>query len=125
MGRGMRNWIASGIGRIPVMVGPLFTKELLVTSRRPRYYLLRFAYASLLGLFIALVWLAFIESARGATAAYRIAHMSRMGEQIVSFIVCFQFGIAQFVSIILLSSAVNEEIYHRTLVPILTTPIGY
>jgi len=121
----MRNWIALGIGRVGGIVGPLFTKELLVTSRRPRYYLLRFAYASLLGLFIALVWLAFIESARSASAAYRIAHMSRMGERIVSFIVCFQFGAAQFVAIVLLSASISEEIYRRTLVPILTTPIGY
>ena len=111
--------------RIPVLVGPLFSKELLVTSRRPRYYLLRFAYAAMLGLFIALVWLGFIESARGATAAYRIAHMSEMGKRIVSCIVCFQFAAAQLVAIVLLSTSISEEIYQRTLVPILTTPIAY
>lgn len=111
--------------KLSAAVGPLFTKELLVTSRRARYYILRFAYTALLGLSVALVWLAFIESARNSSASYRIAHMSEMGTGIVSWIVCFQFGIAQFVSIVLLSSAINEEIYQRTLVPILTTPIGY
>jgi len=115
----------SALQRLSTAVGPLFTKELLVTSRRAKYYMLRFAYAAVLGLFVSLVWLAFIESARGADAAYRIAHMSEMGKGIVSSIMCFQFGIAQFVAIILLSSAINEEIYQRTLVPILTTPIGY
>ena len=88
--------------KLTTAVGPLFTKELLVTSRRARYYILRFAYAAVLGLFVALVWLAFIESARHATASYRIAHMSEMGKGIVSSIVCFQFGIAQFVAIVLL-----------------------
>ncbi|MGB2823616.1 MAG: ABC transporter permease subunit, partial [Phycisphaerae bacterium] len=117
--------IASTIRRVPTIVGPLFTKELLVTSRRPRYYLLRFGYAALLGLFIALVWLGFMESARRSTAAYRIAHMSEMGKQIVSWIVCFQFAAAQLVAIVLLSTSISEEIYQRTLVPILTTPIRY
>ena len=115
--------IASTLGRIPLAVGPLFTKELLVTSRRPRYYVLRFAYAAMLGLFIALVWLGFVESVRGTNAAFRIAHMSEMGKKIVSSIVCFQFGAAQLIAIILLSTSISEEIYRRTLVPILTTPI--
>ena len=118
MGNSALQWLSTA-------VGPLFTKELLVTSRRAKYYMLRFAYAAVLGLFVSLVWLAFIESARGADPTYRIAHMSEMGKGIVSSIMCFQFGIAQFVAIVLLSSAINEEIYQRTLVPILTTPIGY
>ncbi len=117
--------INSALQRLSTAVGPLFTKELLVTSRRAKYYMLRFAYAAVLGLFVSLVWLAFIESARGADPTYRIAHMSEMGMGIVSSIMCFQFGIAQFVAIVLLSSSINEEIYQRTLVPILTTPIGY
>jgi ABC-type transport system involved in multi-copper enzyme maturation permease subunit len=118
MGNSALQWLSTA-------VGPLFTKELLVTSRRAKYYMLRFAYAAVLGLFVSLVWLAFIQSARGADPTYRIAHMSEMGKGIVSSIMCFQFGIAQFVAIVLLSSAINEEIYQRTLVPILTTPIGY
>jgi ABC-type transport system involved in multi-copper enzyme maturation permease subunit len=118
MGNSALQWLSTA-------VGPLFTKELLVTSRRAKYYMLRFAYAAVLGLFVSLVWLAFIESAPGADPTYRIAHMSEMGKGIVSSIMCFQFGIAQFVAIILLSSSINEEIYQRTLVPILTTPIGY
>jgi len=110
--------------RLSVMVGPLFTKELLVTSRRGKYYMLRFAYAAVLGLLVSLVWLANIESYRG-TGASSIAQMSEMGKNVISFTMCFQFGVAQFVAIFLLSSAVNEEIYQRTLVPILTTPISY
>lgn len=117
--------VNSTFEKLSTTVGPLFTKELLVTSRRARYYILRFAYTALLGISVALVWLAFIESSRNASASYRIAHMAEMGKGIVSWIVCFQFGIAQLVAVILLSSSVNEEIYHRTLVPILTTPIGY
>jgi ABC-type transport system involved in multi-copper enzyme maturation permease subunit len=117
--------IASTIARLPALVGPLFTKELLVTSRRARYYMLRLAYASVLGLVIALAWLAFLDSARGSNVAWSITHMSEMGKQIISFIVCFQFGMAQVVAIVLLSSAVSEEIYQRTLVPILTTPMSY
>jgi ABC-type transport system involved in multi-copper enzyme maturation permease subunit len=113
------------LGRARGFVGPLLTKELLVTSRRPRYYLLRFGYAAFLGLLIALVWVAFLESANRQPAAWRATHMPEMGKGIVSWIVCFQFGAAQLVSIVLLGSAISEEIYQRTLVPLLTTPIGY
>jgi len=116
--------LAATIGRIPAIVGPLFTKELLVTSRRPRYYLLRFAYAAMLGLFIALVWLAFIESVQGRSAMWRIKNMPEIGMSIVGSIVCFQFGAAQLVAVVLLSTSISEEIYQRTLVPILTTPIS-
>jgi ABC-type transport system involved in multi-copper enzyme maturation permease subunit len=117
--------LSSTMDWLPNLVGPLFTKELLVTSRRARYYMLRLAYAAILGLVIALAWLTFMESSRGSNAAWSITHMSEMGKQIISFIVCFQFGMAQVVAIVLLSSAISEEIYQRTLVPILTTPISY
>jgi ABC-type transport system involved in multi-copper enzyme maturation permease subunit len=117
--------VVSAVGRAPMLVGPLFTKEVLVSSRRPRYYLLRFAYAALLGLFIALVWLGLVESARSGSAAYRTTRMAEMGKQIVLYIVCFQFVAAQLVATVVLSAAISEEIYQRTLVPILTTPIRY
>jgi len=117
--------VLAQLGRVRGFVGPLLTKELLVTSRRPRYYLLRFGYAAFLGLFIALVWLGFLESANRQPAAWRATHMPEMGKGIISYIVCFQFGAAQLVAIVLLGASISEEIYQRTLVPLLTTPIGY
>ena len=117
--------ITAALGRLPSMIGPLFNKELLVTSRRPRYYILRFGYAAMLGLFISLVWLALIQPAAHMSAAYRTTKMAEMGKGIVLYIVCFQFGVAQLVAAVLLSAAISEEIYQRTLLPILTTPIAY
>lgn len=110
--------------RLSALVGPLLTKELLVTSRRGKYYMLRFGYAAVLGLVVSLVWLASLEAHRGSDAG-SIARMSEMGKSVIRLIMCFQFGAAQFVAVVLLSSAVNEEIYQRTLVPILTTPVSF
>ena len=76
--------VLAQLGRVRGFVGPLLTKELLVTSRRPRYYLLRFGYAAFLGLFIALVWLGFLESANRQPAAWRATHKPELGKGIIS-----------------------------------------
>lgn len=110
---------------LPSLVGPLFTKELRVTSRRGRYYVLRFGYAAALSLFIFLVWLGLLESVSGRSAAYRAVEMTEMGKRLIHLVVWFQFCSAQLVAVVLLSTAISEEIYQRTLVPILTTPMRY
>ena len=38
------------------LTGPLFDKELRVSSRRKRNYFLRFVYVGLLTVFVAIVW---------------------------------------------------------------------
>ena len=117
--------ISTILGLVPRSVGPLFAKELLVASRRPRYYVLRFAYLAVLALFVGLVWLGLVESAREASGAYRIGRLSQMGRDVTQWIVWFQFIAMQVVTVFLLSGAVGEEVYGRTLVPLLTTPIEY
>jgi len=104
------------------LTGPIFDKELRVSSRRRRNYVLRFAYVALLTVFLALVW---IEAmGQSGSAVYRISRMAEAGKFIIVCMVWFQFCATQFLAVVLLSNSISDEIYHRTLGLLMTTPIS-
>jgi len=105
------------------LTGPIFDKELRVSSRRRRNYVLRFAYLALLTIFLVLFWLEAVPY-RGASGAYLSSRMARAGQTIILFIVWFQFCVTQIVAVIMLSNSISDEIYHRTLGLLMTTPIS-
>ncbi len=102
--------------------GPIFEKELRVSSRRRRNYSLRVFYILLLSVFIAIVWLSVVAS-RGSTAVEQ-SRMAVAGKRIVTTTVVFQFIAAQILAVIMLSTAISDEIHHRTLGLLMTTPIN-
>ena len=104
------------------LTGPIFDKELRVSSRRRRNYILRFAYIALLTAFLALVWI----EAMGQTGSgvYRVSRMAEAGKAIIVYIVWFQFCAVQILAVIMLSNSISDEIYHRTLGLLMTTPIS-
>ena len=104
------------------LTGPIFDKELRVSSRRRRNYVLRFVYLALLTLFLVLIWLEEVK-VRGS-AAYRISRMARAGQTIVVFAIWFQFCATQLIAVIMLSTSISDEIYNRTLGVLMTTPIN-
>jgi len=104
------------------LTGPIFGKELRVSSRRRRNYVLRFAYLALLTVFLVLFWL---EQVRyGGSAVNRASRMGEAGMNITAFIVWFQFIAAQLVAIVMMSNSISDEIYNRTLGLLMTTPIN-
>lgn len=105
------------------LTGPIFDKELRVSSRRRRNYVLRFAYLALLTIFLVLFWLEAVPY-RGASGAYLSSRMARAGQTIIMFIIWFQFCVTQVVAVIMLSNSISDEIYHRTLGLLMTTPIS-
>ncbi len=104
------------------LTGPIFNKELRVSSRRRRYYVLRFAYIAVLTLFLALIWLEEV-SYRGSSL-YRISRMSQAGQTIVFCIVWFQFYVTQLVALTIMSTSISDEIYKKTLGLLMSTPIN-
>ncbi len=104
------------------LTGPIFDKELRVSSRRRRNYVLRFAYLGFLTTFLVLVWLEVVGY--HGTAVYQVSRMAEAGKAIVAFVVWFQFCATQIVAVIMLSTAVSDEIYHQTLGLLMTTPIN-
>ncbi len=108
--------------RLSWLTGPLFDKELRVSSRRRRNYVLRFAYVILLTLFVAIVWISVVQLQ--GTATFQKSRMAVAGKTIVTTIVSFQFIATQLIAIIMLSNSISDEIYHRTLGVLMTTPIN-
>jgi len=104
------------------LTGPIFDKELRVSSRRRRNYTLRLIYVIMLSFFVAIVWLSVVKS-EGSTA-YQKSRMALAGKTIVTTIVMFQFFATQVIAVIMLSTSISDEIYHRTLGLLMTTPIG-
>ena len=106
------------------LTGPIFDKELRVSSRRRRNYLLRFAYILLLSIFILSIWYSALGIRGSGSAVYQISRLSSAGRQIITTIVWFQFIAAQLIALVMLSSSVSDEIHTGTLSVLMTTPIS-
>jgi hypothetical protein len=69
--------------------GPIFTKELLVSSRRKRNYFVRFSYPIALGFFVAVIW-ASANNFRGSSpSVFQVARMARVGIEITTIVIRF------------------------------------
>jgi ABC-type transport system involved in multi-copper enzyme maturation permease subunit len=106
------------------LAGPIFDKELRVSSRRKRNYFLRFAYVCLLTGFIAFAWIFMARIGGSTSLVYQVSRMSETGKYIITTIIWFQFITIQLITIVMLSNAISDEIYHRTLGLLMTTPIS-
>jgi ABC-type transport system involved in multi-copper enzyme maturation permease subunit len=104
------------------LTGPIFDKELRVASRRRRNYLLRFVYVAFFTFLLAMVWTGALQGA--TSSVYQSSRMAQAGLSIVAFVVWFQFVVCQVLAIIMLSTAISDEIYHKTLGVLMTTPVG-
>jgi len=104
------------------LTGPIFDKELRVSSRRRRNYVLRFVYVAFFLVFASLIWME--EMPSGAGSVYHVSRMGRAAQQIVVSVVWFQFIASQAVAIVMLSTAISDEIYNKTLGLLMTTPIS-
>lgn len=114
-----RRWPTPGLSWL---TGPIFDKELRVSSRRRRNYVLRVAYVAFFSLFVSIVWLN--EMPHGSASVVQVSRMARAATHIVLFAVWFQFIASQLIAIVMLSTAISDEIYGKTLGLLMTTPIG-
>ncbi|MBN2374864.1 MAG: ABC transporter permease subunit [Sedimentisphaerales bacterium] len=106
------------------LTGPIFEKELLVSSRRKRNYYLRFVYLALLTIFVGYTWYNIVGEFSNDSAVYRASHMAEAGIAITATIVWSQFIMIQLVAVSLLSGAISDETNSRTLGALMTTPIS-
>ena len=104
------------------LTGPIFGKELRVSSRRRRNYVLRFMYLALLTVFLTVVWMN--EVYYSGSSVYRVSRMAKIGQTIIAWIAWLQFCAIQLAAVIMLSTSISDEIYNRTLGLLMTTPIN-
>ncbi len=106
------------------LFGPIFDKELRVSSRRKRNYFLRSGYIVLLSIFILYVWYTTIGIHSSGTNLYQVSRFSQLGRSVIIYFVWFQFFTAQLIAIIMLSSSISDEIHTGTLNVLMTTPVN-
>lgn len=100
------------------VAGPVLGKELRVTSRRARHYLLRFLYLTALTFF---VWTSsgWIERVGAGGWAYS----ADIGQNITQAVLQFQAVVAQVLAAVLLSGAICGEYTSGTIWSLLATPL--
>jgi ABC-type transport system involved in multi-copper enzyme maturation permease subunit len=108
------------------LTGPIFDKEMRVSSRRRRSYVLRFVYIGLFTFLVSVLWIDRVAqiTTRGSTSVYQVSRMASAGQTIITAVLWFQFLTAQVIAIVMLSTSISDEIYKRTLGALMTTPIG-
>ncbi|OHB63501.1 MAG: hypothetical protein A2Y76_10105 [Planctomycetes bacterium RBG_13_60_9] len=115
------NWVVR-IFSLAWLTGPIFDKEMRVSSRRRRNYVLRFVYIGLFTFFVGIMWLGY--TVHGTSSVYQISRMAQAGQGVVMAVLWFQFLTTQAIAIVILSTSISDEIYKRTLGVLMTTPIG-
>ncbi len=103
------------------LTGPIFEKELRVASRRRRSYWIRCAYLCLLGIILGLLWNTIVGTGGNIHAMPR---MAEAGQAMCVYLVWFQFIAGQILAVVILCRSISDEIYHRTLGVLMTTPIS-
>lgn len=111
-------WIVS----LSWLTGPIFDKELRVSSRRRRNYVLRSVHIVFFTLILSLIWVQMVRY--DSNSLYRVSRMGAAGQAIILYVVWFQFIAAQIIGVVMLSTAISDEIYNKTLGLLMTTPVG-
>ena len=104
--------------------GPIFDKELRVSSRRKKNYNLRSFYIFLLCLLIFIIWLALGAVHKPKSALYQASRSAEIGRVITIAIVWCQFIFSQLIAIVFLSSSISDEIRSGSLNVLMTTPVN-
>lgn len=92
-------------------------------ARRKRSYLVRFLYLVVMLLVVSVPWAEIMRYSNSSNTAWRISQMSQMGITLTVILTWMQFLSAQLLAIVFLSSAISDEVYHKTLGVLMTTPI--
>ncbi len=106
------------------LTGPIFDKELRVSSRRRRNYVLRSAYLLVLVVFVAGAWSTLLLSGSGTSVAWQVSRTAEIGRSLVLTITWFQFLTAQILAAVMLSNSISDEIRRGTMDVLMTTPIN-
>ncbi|MHC4084588.1 MAG: ABC transporter permease [Planctomycetota bacterium] len=106
------------------LTGPIFDKELRVSSRRRRNYVLRSAYLLVLVVFVVGAWSIAILRGSITSVAWQVSRTAEMNRSLVLTITWFQFLTAQILAAVMLSNSISDEIRRGTMDVLMTTPIN-
>ena len=100
-----------------MLVGPVFTRELVTAPRRPRLFLYRTVYAGSLLLLMCTAW----QVVAGTQVIRNIGDMSRFGGILFQLLAPIQLALAMFFAALMSASSVSQEKDRKTLILLLMT----
>ena len=107
----------NGLGSSALAFGPIFTRELVLTPRRPRFYILRAAYCLGLLLLVATAWLVLT----GTQVVDTVGGLARFGASMFHLLAPLQLVVTTFFAALMAASAVAQEKDRQTLDLLLMT----
>jgi ABC-type transport system involved in multi-copper enzyme maturation permease subunit len=103
-----------------LLIGPVFTRELITAPRRTRFYLSRALYIAGLLILVSMAWGLYT----GTQQIRSVADTARFGAAIFQILAVLQLTLALFFAALLTASAVAQEKDRRTLVLLLLTHLS-
>jgi ABC-type transport system involved in multi-copper enzyme maturation permease subunit len=103
-----------------LLIGPVFTRELVITPRRTRVYIARTAYVLALLTLICTAWLVLT----GTQLIRDVGDMARFGASLFQILAPIQLALGVFFSAMLAASAVAQEKDRQTLTLLLLTNLS-
>ncbi len=102
-----------------MLIGPVFTRELVLSPRRTKTYVARVAYGLALLVLMSTAWLVLT----GTQLVGDIGDLARFGMSLFQLLAPLQLAVASFFSALLAASAVAQEKDRQTLVLLLLTKL--
>jgi len=103
-----------------LLIGPVFTREIVLSPRRPRTYIVRSAYGFALLVLAITAWLVLT----GTQRIRDVGDLARFGMTVFQLLAPLQLAIAVFFSALLAASAVAQEKDRRTFDLLLLTKLS-
>ncbi len=100
-----------------MLVGPVFTREVVVAPRRPRIYVLRTVYGAALLLLISTAWMIL----NGPQIIRNVSDMARFGTVLFQIVAPLQLALLTFLAAVQTASGVTVEKDRQTLILLLIT----
>ncbi len=100
-----------------MLVGPIFTRELVTTPRRPQHFIYRTAYAGGLFLLMVTAWLVMV----GTQEVRTVGDIARFGSMLFQILAPLQLALVTFLAAQSAASSVAQEKDRRTMLLLLMT----
>ena len=100
-----------------MLIGPVFTRELVTAPRRPKLFVYRTAYAASLLLLMCTAWLVLA----GTQVIRNVGDMARFGSMLFQLLAPIQLALGVFFAAMMSASAVAQEKDRQTLILLLMT----
>ena len=99
------------------MIGPIFTRELVVAPRRPQHFVIRTVYVTAIFVLMCTAWLVLA----GTQIVRNVGDMARFGSILFQILAPLQLALVTFLAALTAASSVSQEKDKQTLVLLLMT----